>query len=542
MDNTQSTSTQANKIKESQSSHNKAREYFNILKENLFRLIDYSETESIVNKSLKTIQEFFNPQKIESIENFDITSIFSDKISSDILKEFALKIKERKKYLCERNNYLKTNILILINSLLGLAYQQNFKEGKIFDNVDDEIRIKSLDQKKIQKFTEGESKDIILNYLDNEKSYAGEVTTEKFQDVTTKKKNGFGYYTNKDKKIAIYGTFLEDEFHQGLLEINKNTFFNGEYMNDNVFKGLFYNCDKDPNRHKRSYYYLIGTACIAENTYEGFYLKFFERSIKIYFGNLKDYKKESKNGLLVDVEILREDFALLNESINLNAEEINFKLFYGDFKDNTPDLNSQDNSFYVYESDQLFKINNNIKVYSLLEINCTNNITTSISQGPVSNKLLNGEGNLLDLGRNIFYKGNFENGIYKGFGTLFYFEDLENPTKLIFIKGKFDVETICEADVYAIRENNLVKIENARLTKDYDLTFGKVIFENNEYYEGSIKNYQKDGLGKYYYSNGSFYHGEWKEDKKHGKGIYIDKDKFKHQGLWENDVYSNIDY
>jgi hypothetical protein len=46
--------------------------------------------------------------------------------------------------------------------------------------------------------------------------------------------------------------------------------------------------------------------------------------------------------------------------------------------------------------------------------------------------------------------------------------------------------------------------------------FARVIYDNQDYFEGEFKENKKTGFGKVFYSNGISYEGEWKENKKYG--------------------------
>ena len=46
---------------------------------------------------------------------------------------------------------------------------------------------------------------------------------------------------------------------------------------------------------------------------------------------------------------------------------------------------------------------------------------------------------------------------------------------------------------------------------DYKFT---IINQNNEKYDGKVKNGRRDGQGTYFYENGDQFIGEWKNDEK----------------------------
>jgi hypothetical protein len=46
----------------------------------------------------------------------------------------------------------------------------------------------------------------------------------------------------------------------------------------------------------------------------------------------------------------------------------------------------------------------------------------------------------------------------------------------------------------------------------------KILYANQEYYEGNFENGRRNGKGTYYYVNGDIYVGDWLHDNRIGKG------------------------
>lgn len=63
--------------------------------------------------------------------------------------------------------------------------------------------------------------------------------------------------------------------------------------------------------------------------------------------------------------------------------------------------------------------------------------------------------------------------------------------------------------------------------------FGKILFENGEYFEGEFKNGKANGEGILIFDNGDYYHGQIQDNKASGKGIYIGS-LINYDGEWEN--------
>ncbi len=61
----------------------------------------------------------------------------------------------------------------------------------------------------------------------------------------------------------------------------------------------------------------------------------------------------------------------------------------------------------------------------------------------------------------------------------------------------------------------------------------KIIFEDDSFYEGDIKDKEFDGKGKLYINDGDKYEGEWKNGLREGKGILYYNDGDKYEGEWK---------
>lgn len=528
----------SNPIKDFDIDH-EAKIYFDEVQDKFFKIIDYEKEQHNIKTHFNAIVKFFS-EKIKLLNQAYNINEMAQVISNENLKLFLKQIKDGKELLIEKNKFLKIQVYNLIKDLIQLACKQNYKHGDINNTLNDEIRIGYLQEEKLKNFIRGDNNDSVLYYNQEGNRYSGQVISQKQDNIKImKRKNGFGYYKNSEKKICLYGLFKEDEFLKGISEIENNSFFNGEFSSHNdIFKGLFLNYKKNSDIDY-SNYYLLGEANLEKNCYEGFYLKIYENQMNVYFGDLNNFEKNSKNALLIDFVLPRQKFILNSEPQQVNIEDFDFKLFYGDFVNNSPAVNEKSNEFYVVEDNRIFRIKNDKNVETIVNLEKENNEIKLISQGHIRDKLLNGEGNLLDLNRKIFYIGNFENGLYKGNGKLLHFDQIENPTKLIFILGNFSENEISQANVYLMDDNKFLHVENAMLTNEFELTYAKINFENNEYYEGEIKNFQRHGQGNYYYSSKSFYSGEWMDDKKNGHGFYTDEEGVIHKGKWIDDAYEN---
>ena len=73
-------------------------------------------------------------------------------------------------------------------------------------------------------------------------------------------------------------------------------------------------------------------------------------------------------------------------------------------------------------------------------------------------------------------------------------------------------------------ENNVRDVTKLNIYHQSELIFNEISdgiehqFQNCKY-EGSFKNYSRDGIGNFTFSNTCTYHGSWSKDKKHGTGL-----------------------
>ena len=133
--------------------------------------------------------------------------------------------------------------------------------------------------------------------------------------------------------------------------------------------------------------------------------------------------------------------------------------------------------------------------------------------GPVLNGLPNGKGKMYYKNGNLFYEGDFKQGIKEGNGKIFYedgeYYDGEFSNDQINGKGKYYYDN-------GYYEGDL--INGKRHGK------GKYYWENGKIYEGDWFNNLKEGYGKFIYEDGCYYIGFWFKDNKHGKGKQFYKD------------------
>ena len=77
-----------------------------------------------------------------------------------------------------------------------------------------------------------------------------------------------------------------------------------------------------------------------------------------------------------------------------------------------------------------------------------------------------------------------------------------------------------------------IKFRNGKMERKV-----KIIFEDDSFYEGDMKDDVFDGKGKLYINNGDKYEGELKNNLREGKGICYYNNGDKYEGIWNNDEY-----
>ena len=121
----------------------------------------------------------------------------------------------------------------------------------------------------------------------------------------------------------------------------------------------------------------------------------------------------------------------------------------------------------------------------------------------INDSLLNAKTDTISLlspkNNKIFYFGNLDSGLPRGFGIGFY----ENKGYYI---GNWS--------------------ENMRNGN------GKHFYLNGDIYIGAFKNDIREGFGTYYYQTGDVYEGWWKNDLMNGEGTIIFNDGKKKSGIW----------
>lgn len=149
--------------------------------------------------------------------------------------------------------------------------------------------------------------------------------------------------------------------------------------------------------------------------------------------------------------------------------------------------------------------------------------------GDFSKGMMNGKGKYKYVSGEIV-EGEFLKGGVNGKAKVHYPEGCE----LEHFEGKF-VQNL--RDGYGtLYLKNGTRIEGT--FKDDILTYGKIFFQNGDYYIGELENFVMEGLGKIMYHNGDIYYGFFSKNQKHGHGRYFSKESGTYEGEFKLDCFT----
>ena len=151
-------------------------------------------------------------------------------------------------------------------------------------------------------------------------------------------------------------------------------------------------------------------------------------------------------------------------------------------------------------------------------------IETSTYTGFVENGKYHGFGTLNDPLNNLYFRGEFNNGKIKGFGS----KKLEES---------FTQNSYWHGDVslgFCSIENSLqFEIMNFYTDPEKGTSFGRASKKSGNYF-GSLSDFKSHGYGCQRDASGSVYRGMWKNNNKEGLGFQVECDGRVIYGVWEN--------
>ncbi len=514
-----------------------SKEFIDAKKEEFFKLIDFSTEKQNLNKFQENLKKYFSKENINKLLNQQGSlNNAQEKNSQNRIKHILSNFTESKQLLVDSNQTLVTYLKSFAADINELLKKHNYYDeaNKLSGKIKNEFGPSAFHDHIVEKFKSQEKDSSSIdnfNYKNKHEKYKGEKIITVDQDGKKfKQRQGFGYYEHKSSTMtSFYGLFHNDEYSKGYLVIeednnnNNSKTFNGEFASEQeIFNGLY--LYKDPLA--KSVFIMLGKTNLKQASFNGILIKLEEQSLSLYIGEIANQSKNSQKAILID-------FIIHNSKLDESC--LNYQLSYGDFENNQPAFSDKNNAFYVYKDNSLLKLSGN-KVFSVFS---HDKETDFISQGELKKDALNGKAALFDSKSNIYYSGDVKDGAFNGKGSLITFDyEEDNCSSVILIKGDFQQNQITNSTVYQLQKktDKVFVIENAVLSvMGFEIIFGKIKFEDGEFYEGKLLDNRKHGRGKYVYFDGSYYDGEWKNDKKDGEGVYTLADKTKIKGIWDDD-------
>ena len=127
------------------------------------------------------------------------------------------------------------------------------------------------------------------------------------------------------------------------------------------------------------------------------------------------------------------------------------------------------------------------------------------------------------------YIGEFENGVFNGFGTYTFSRNGKNAGDKYsgwFTNGEFDGEGVY---IFGGGSKYTGEFTNGKFSGQ-----GEYILNNGSRYKGGFKNGLLEGKGEHIFNNGDKYIGNYKKGERDGKGVYVYANGKKQDGIWES--------
>ncbi|CAI2366721.1 unnamed protein product [Moneuplotes crassus] len=151
----------------------------------------------------------------------------------------------------------------------------------------------------------------------------------------------------------------------------------------------------------------------------------------------------------------------------------------------------------------------------------------NLYEGFLLNNKPHGKGRLIFKNGDM-YQGDFENGIYSGYGKL--------VTKAYFRQGYFE-EGKMNGQGFEVYKTDPKDRYFGQWLNDKKHGIGELQFENGDCYNGSFKNNTFNGDGTMKFANGDVYTGHYKDGKMHGRGRYDFKSGKLYAGYFEDNMF-----
>ena len=386
--------------------------------------------------------------------------------------------------------------------------------------------VEELEKKNIISYFVGTTNPILMNYGKIEFDCIINLDEDK---ITINKKtiNSDLLHLGKREKIIMEKIYQECKFlfEDDIEDLNDN------WMLDKYEKSKTFN----PRRNKKSIYLRDITKFASFKGSDDFIRNIFKKYITDFLSDIdliinitqsKDYNEEHKLSKLNDILY---DYNC--EFIFNWITKTNNYLFWSFEHDKylwtlSPHLKKCKNVKKIYENGNIYEgefswgepHNSGRLEY------CIDNIPY-IYIGDFYKGLKQGKGNLSTKENNKFnYDGDWVNDKFEGYGTLINFGE-----KYIgnFKKGK-------KSGSGTLYKNNGDIIEG--IFFDGNIKKGKILFKNDDEYEGNIENGKMKGKGIYKYKNGDIYEGYFENDLFNGEGKMIKKGGEVKKGIFKDGV------
>ena len=161
-------------------------------------------------------------------------------------------------------------------------------------------------------------------------------------------------------------------------------------------------------------------------------------------------------------------------------------------------------------------------------------VKNTVYEGQISKGQRNGHGQIVYPNGDVF-KGQFKAGERNGAGLCKF-----AATGSIY-KGEWREDKPMGNGMFFTLPNELVegRFDGYRIIDGQV----KILLRNGEFYEGNLRQGQRNATGLHYYINGDFYDGEWQNDKRNGKGRIVAADGSKLSGhFFEDKADGNVEF
>lgn len=325
-----------------------------------------------------------------------------------------------------------------------------------------------------------------------------------------KQKDGKGIMNINDN-IIFMGEFKNDEFIKGKLikkcENELYEIFDGEFSYKSesiIFEGLLYPPIHKDGIHENNMSLIIGQI-INNDVINGEIIYTNQKGdiTQIILGKFTDYKKDGECIIL--------DYS-------------NDTIFFGNFKENIPEgecLSWKKDSHLIVSTcingssteGKCLYLKNDRGIYSgEIQINSNSSNENIFSFSDKSH------GQIIYTNNDI-YIGSFKNGLRTGSNNEYFIRESNSKKIKFIIEAEFEEDLIKnEAKIYFLNDQgHKILVYEGKVDSNYHLIEGKYSYISGDSFLGNFKDSLKNGEGVHTFKNGSEIKGEWKQDLMQGE-------------------------